>query len=415
MASRHRYYIMKTLYKLSIFYTILMLAACAEEDTPEIGAPNVDYDSPRIVVFGGGYVPGVTRAGNDSFTEPSNYGTCNANKIRILQFRGTNTANNGISSGDLKSYNGFYINGNFTSQLDLDLENRLNYRDKCTSSSIMNISFSKGYYTGYAFPAIAYSDKDGNIFDFSIPGDEKYRDTTLKVNNAEETPELYFGRLRLVNNNINYSYSEKEGITNQYNGGTSNRYDCQLEGVLYRIVSQLNVNISDINPNVKNLEMYLSNVPIKIGLYADHRSSVSASGSDHGYYYPVMAASDTTDKTNPHHIMKPTKVCSVSEFKDGNARLSTFILPSKVGRTVTIKATLNKAYFDAEKNTTLYNDTVISRTLKAGKDYNLDLPTSKVYFSNKELPVYKEATSEFMSYSNVRVNVSGRFSDIFSN
>lgn len=396
---------MKTLKKISIYFPLLMLAACAAEEAQELDSP-IDNDTPRIVVLGGSTAPGATRA--DEFPEPSNLGVCNANKLRILQFR---AAKRGIavvlSSSDLK-LSDFFINGEFKSQLDLDLINQLNYRDKWTTSTV-TLNFSSTYKTGYAFPAIAYTDTDVN--DFELSTSSGYSGTTLKITNAEFTPELYFGRLKPGNNN--YNYSDEEGFIYHYNGDISTLVDnnCQLEGSLYRIVSQINVNINDINPNVEKLEMFLSNVPIRIRLWEQHRSSVTDEGSDHGYFYPVFPSQNLYENSLDHCI-EQTKVCSASEFKDGNVRLSTFLLPSTQGRTVTIEATIKKPYI--ENNITLYKDTVISRTLRAAKNYNLDLATSKVYFSEKELPVYKAATGEFMSYSNVRVNVSGSFSEIFS-
>lgn len=387
-----------------------MLGACASEDTPELDAP-LDTDSPRIVVFGGTAAPGVTRA--DEFPEPSNYGTCNANKVRILQFQGESS--NALSASDLKPYTGFWTNGSLSNQLDLDLNNQLNYRDKWTSSSELSLRFKISTYVGYAFPAIAFRDIDDNKFKLTIP-DKKggYVGTTLNVTNAEDTPELYYGRLKPkeINNDqiISYKNFDKYGFIDRhsYNGSV----DCQLEGSLYRIVSKLNVDISEINPNVKNLEMVLSNVPITIGLNREHRSSLTElqSASDHGFYYPVLAAAD--DPNANYHCMDSTTVCTVSDFEDGRAHLSTFLLPSTMGRTVTIKATINTPYI--ENNVTKYKESVVTRTLRAGKDYKLDLPTSKVYYSQEELPVYTESTYEFMSYSNVRVNVSGKFSDIFS-
>lgn len=394
---------MKTIYKLSIFYPLLMLGACASEDSSELDAP-LDTDSPRIVVFGGTTAPGVTRA--DEFPEPSNYGICNANKVRILPYKVESST---LSASDLKPYAGFSTNWPPSTQLDLELANQLNYRDKWTSSSELRLKFEKSKYVGYAFPAIAFRDTDDEKFKLMIPDKVGgYVGTILNVTKAEETPELYYGRLKPkeINNDkiILYDKFDKYGLSYIY--GKDVWVDCQLEGSLYRIVSKLNVDISEINPNVKKLEMVLSNVPITIGLNREHRSSLSESqsGSDHGFYYPVLAAAD--DPNLNYHCENATTVCSMSHFEDGRAHLSTFLLPSSKGRTVTINATIH--------NPTNDRDTVISRTLRAGKDYKLDLPTSKVYYSQEELPVYTEATYEFMSYSNVRVNVSGKFSDIFS-
>lgn len=392
---------MKTMKKLSIYFLLFVLVACSTDGTPKLESP-IDKDTPKIVVFGGSTVPGVTRT--DDFPEPRNYGACNANKLRILQFRGVSDLNKSISSGDLGPSD-FW--GEAKKQLDIELKNQLNYRDKWTNYTL-TLFTTKSKNTGYAFPAIAYTDTDADAF--ALPESSTYSGTILKITNAEYTPELYFGRLKPANDS--YYYSDSEGFVSKYNGGNSNLYDfnCQLEGSLYRIVSQLNVNISDINPNVDKLEMFLSNVPIRIRLWEKHRSSVADKGFDHGYFYPIFPSSNMSEGTQDH-CTKPTKVCSVSEFKDGTARLSTFLLPSTEGRTVTIQATIKKPYI--ENNTTLYKDTVISRTLAATQDYCLDLSTSKVYFSEKELPVYKAATGEFMSYSNVRVNVSGSFSKIF--
>lgn len=386
-----------------------MLAACAAENAPEFEVPEAS-DAAKIVVFGGSTAPGSTRA--DEFQEPTQLGVCKADHIKILTFKGTTTSGNSIAAGDLK------ILG--IPEEDTKLINQLSYRDRWTTHS-MTLSLRGSLDNWFVFPSIAYNTNDKNNFTLNlVTNSTKYNDLKLSIPSSVnsnsvisqiQTPELYFGRLTPYGDNFKSKKaheSEEMVYKYSYKGVTlTEDVNVQLEGRLYRIVSQLNVKISNVYPAVEKLEMYLSNVPTEIGLYAQHRTAVDQTGVDEGYWYPVVAAKG--DAQHKSETGDGILVCSVSDFKDGEAVLSTFLLPSDLGRTVKVKAYI-KNEGDVEGGKIIER----CRLLRASKDYNLDEETSKVYYSSTELPIYKAASSEFMSYSNVRVNVTGNFSDIFS-
>lgn len=411
-----------------------MLASCTAEEAVELESPK-DSDTPRIVVFGGSTAPGVTRAEETIFHEPSNIGICNADKLKILSFKGTKTSGSNITAGNLKLLD---------NAEEIEISNNLNYRDKWTSHS-MSVLLDGSQDNWFAFPAIAYNSKDEDKFSFPLEtNNPTYNNLKLNIQSATtdseiDIPELYFGRLTpsgkdYESNNLRNAH-EAENMVYKYSYKASwetESDNLQLEGKLYRIVSQLNINISEVSTSVEKIEMYLSNVPTQIGLYAPHRSELGKEGKDRGYYYPIVEASG-----NGQHITTETGilVCTVTnkDFTDGTAKLSTFLLPSDRGRSVTVKAYIKSAEVEnveksEEENTEkskeedeeksdeeiVWKTIERARTLRASQSYSLDEATSKVYFSSTELPVYNAATSEFMSYPNVRVNVYGKLSEIFS-
>ncbi|MCM1220747.1 MAG: hypothetical protein NC548_40280 [Lachnospiraceae bacterium] len=373
-------------FKPIIAIPLLWMGACGNTDELMSGTSETDATA-KIVICGGSANTGTsTRA--TTFEEPQNYGSCNANKIRIWTFRGTHTGGDvepSVMRGTAVSY-------------DIDLSKWLNPRDKWTTQSV-DLSISNSTRTGYAFPAIAYSKGDNYTIDSST-----YEGMSLSINGSN-TPELYFGRLK-PNKDSHFSDGKYDlnGISYEINlGGNKDVNGCKLSGTLYRIVSQLNVTVTDVNVEaVDKIEMYLSNVPTQIGLFANHRSDIEIKKGDknvyhdHGFFYPVVIASGEAQ-----HTIGETLVCTKEIDTESNVKLSTFLLPSDRGREIKLKLYLN-------------DGSTIERTVRTAHDHYLSNETSLVYYSNEPLIAYKASESQFYSYSNVRINVSGKFDDIFA-
>ena len=277
-------------------------------------------------------------------------------------------------------------------------------------------TIDKSYVTAFYIPALAYSQADADLF--SCPEAKTPDKMTLSLKDGNYiTPEIYFGRLsfttgdKTLDDNCNMS----QGI--QWYKRGANAFGSAFEGTfpvsgkLYRIVSGLTAQIKDVNPAVvTKMEMYLSNIPTSISLYGNH-----------GEFYPVGAASSDDQHTKisgDNEEIKWIRVAVNENMDAETVTLSTFLLPSTIGRSLKIRVYFADGVKDDAGNPIEQRDFVIN----APKSVFLTGDEAEVYLNGApdELKggngvyLYNVSANSFYSYANVRINLKGSFDDFFT-
>lgn len=398
---------MKRIWKYNIIFAgiAVLLGSCAEEDRMLQPSQESAPEPTSYIRIASGQVGYSTRGVTD---EPIYAGQCNADRLIVYQYEyhkyGGTTVNN-ADPGEVKFAGKYETNVDHFS----DPKGNPYYQSDKWARQAANLPFTTTNTSAFAFPAIAYSDIDKDKFTVSYEG--AYNQMSLKLS-GHITPEFYFGRVGVTDvslpENKTLELDETSGIYRAYLTSSTNRTK-DLTGTLYRVVSQINVVISNVNPDlVERMTMELSNVPTEIGLYADHRTRLGQSGSDQGYHYPVVAA-----KSN-QQINGTTVVCETTDFRNGIAKLSTFLLPSETGRSLNIHIYFKEDIFeseDEEGNVKTFREK--SYEIRPPKSYYIPTEVADAYFSAVPLCVYNVTDNLFFSYSNVRVNITGDFDNFF--
>lgn len=360
--------------------SLILCNGCSTEDIPEV--PSTDDAYIRIASG----VNGPSSRAIDS--EPNVNGQCNADHLTIYSFRGTGVSN--VSVDDLKYAEKFETDVDHYSDSPYPYDPIYPSDKWARKDAVVTLHNDKR--TGFAFPSIAFTKADNKLFSVNASTDMLYKNISLTVT-GDKTPELYFGRLKTSE----YDLSSNGMFAFPYHAGAAIAKTVHFTGTLYRIVSQINVTITDVNAEmVKKMTMELSNLPTSIGLYATHRSKLGETGSDHGFHYPITAA-----KGDTQHKNETVTVCETSDFRKGVAKLSTFLLPSEKGRSLNIRI-----YYKDGTNK--------SYEVRPPKSYYIPAEMSEVYFSSTPLCVYDMTANEFYSFANVRVNINGAFENFFA-
>lgn len=401
---------MNSILKFNILFVgiAMLVSGCSQEDAL-MDMPSGNGEYIRIMAGQVGYSTKAIDA------EPQVDGQCNADKMIIYQYNKTMNGATTPRPSNLDYMTQYVIDVDHYS----DPDGRPYFQSDKWARHTVTLGFTTPMRNPYAFPALAFTEADENEFSVNYSGTMDNLSLSL---NGTHTPELYFGRLGVKDSNLKLeSFSDDDNetdpdrhVTGIYNYYRSTVFDpssttTDLYGKLYRIVSQINVNISNVNTDlVARMTMQLSNVPTQIGLYADHRKKVSQSGSDHGFHYPIVAAN--TAQQTPDSVI----VCETSNFRNGEAKLSTFLLPSVSGRNLRITIYFKEDIFageDEEGNPITYREKTYD--IRPPKSYYIPADIADAYFSSSPLCVYNVTDNEFFSFSNVRVNLNGDFDNFF--
>lgn len=379
---------------------VLMLSGCGTSSgLEEPDFPAAPEEPASYIEIVGGKPSGLSAASRAN--EPSVYGVCEADLLDIFTF------SQSLASGlaPVPKYEGLSYS-KVSAEIALTKTTGSYNANKWTSYSVPFTveTFSK---TGFAFPAIAYSQKDAGLFSVTPSSSDLLSD--LKVDLSADgtglvaTPELYFGRLNTTQSSVSATLHDLGDYFFYLRNDTGHTvdYSFPLQGKLYRIVSQVNVDISDVpEAMVAKMEMYVSRLPRQITLYGSH-----------GAFYPVAAATES-QMYAPGNDEKGVLVSTTSDFKDGKAHLSTFMLPFETGYQMYVKV----SFMDKDDNLT-----VKTYDIKPGGSYFLTGEDAAVYTvsntalkNGSDLYVYNSTANEFYSYSNVRVNLSGSFESVFA-
>ncbi len=366
----------------------LSLSACSDApDEPEAPAQRPE---PRIEIAAGTAAP--SRADAD---EPQQPGRCSADRLALWLFRAEKLTTVTPAAADLTTLSA-------TDDIAVARFSGENNSDKWTTWAT-DLTAAGSRNTAFALPALAYTAADRDAF--SVAADS-YTGLALSLT-GDYTPEIYFGRLGLEalgqKSVTNKDLEDKmtagnDGLGYIHNSGlVATTYSSSpAYGKLYRIVSQLNLTITDIDPSqVKRLDMYLTNIPTSLSLFGSH-----------GKYYPV----DPSGAAHKGSEKEPVAVASATDFTDSRATLSTFILPSYEGRKLLVKVTYASGAVKSFDICPKADALLPYGT--GGADVYTGVPDE--LRSGNDIIVYASADNKFYSYANVRVNLSGRFEDVLS-
>ena len=393
--------------------TILaMTASCTQDDmATDGGAGLLAHDETSgIFISDTGTGTSATRAfvePNDETTGPQVEGICRADKMDVYVFK-------------LEQSYTF----NFPKEEELSYKNKLqpevkifgNDRYAECKAEITHESGIVNYYTYVLSSALAYSEADKSLFNVNLEGFNRTNvPLTLQNDNGKyKTPELFYG---IVKGKGDIS-SDEEFPNGFYWTGTGNK-TVTFYGRIFRIVSQLNLHITEIpSEAIKKIELYGDNYPTEIILYGTH-----------GAFYPVTSASTTTGEApagdNPDLAQSGNYVLLDSKDIAGGTEeitLSTFLLPSEKGMHLKMRVYFHN---DTDKgNDGGTNPEYKDYDIRPDKSYMLD-DGAATYTVAADLHYESEASSPdlyiydsrngklcFYSYSNVRVNMSGKLEDI---
>lgn len=397
-----------------IITALLMTASCTQDDMATDGGAGLlaPDETSGIFISDTGTGTSATRAfvgPNDETTGPQVEGICRADKMDVYVFKVG------------QRYTTYYPEiQNLSYKTKLQREVKVFGNDRyaeCTAE----IEHERGggllNYTYVLSSALAYTDADKNLFNVIL--EDKNRTnvplTLQKDNNGKyKTPELFYG---IVKGKGDIS-SEEDKFPNGFYWEGEEDKNVTFYGRIFRIVSQLNLHITDISSEaIKKIELYGDNYPTEIILYGTH-----------GAFYPVTSANATTgapagDNTDlaqsDNYVLLDSK-----DIAGGTEEitLSTFLLPSEKGMHLKMRVYFyndpdqgnddgtNPEYKDYDirpDKSYMLDDDAATYTVADGLHYDNDAssPYLYIYDSRKDKLC-------FYSYSNVRVNMSGKLEDI---
>lgn len=396
-----------------IITALLMTASCTQDDMATDGGAGLlaPDETSGIFISDTGTGTSATRAfvePNDEKTGPKVEGICRADKMDVYVFKLEDSYTINFPKEEKLSYKN-------TLQPEVKVFGNDRYAE--CKAKITHESGIVNYYTYVLSSALAYSEADKSLFNVNLEGFNRTNVplTLQKDNGKYKTPELFYG---IVKGKGNISSDEDKFPNGFYWEGTEDK-NVTFYGRIFRIVSQLNLHITDISSEaIKKIELYGDNYPTEITLYGTH-----------GAFYPVTAASKTTGEaqTDDNTDLAQSDNYVLLDSKDiaggtEEITLSTFLLPSEKGMHLKMRVYFhndpdqgndggtNPEYKDYDirpDKSYMLDDGAATYTVADGLHYDNDA-------SSLDLYIYDSRNGKlcFYSYSNVRVNMSGKLEDI---
>ena len=399
-----------------IITALLMTASCTQDDMATDGGAGLlaPDETSGIFISDTGTGTSATRAfvePNDETTGPQVEGICRADKMDVYVFK--------VGQGYTTSYPEIQ---NLSYKTMLQPEVKVFGNDRYAECRAEIEHESGGLLANYTYvlsSALAYSEADKSLFNVNLEGFNRTNVplTLQKDYGKYKTPELFYGIVKGKGNDI--EFNENKFPNGFYWEGKESK-TVTFYGRIFRTVSQLNLHITDIpSEAIKKIELYGDNYPTEIKLYGTH-----------GAFYPVTSASTTTGEapaddntdlaqSNNYVLLDSKDIAGGTE----EITLSTFLLPSEKGMHLKMRV-----YF--HNDTDQGND---GGTNPEYKDYDIrpdrsyllddgaatytvadDLHYESEASSPDDLYIYDSRNGKlcFYSYSNVRVNMSGKLEDI---
>ena len=399
-----------------IITALLMTASCTQDDMATDGGAGLlaPDETSGIFISDTGTGTSATRAfvePNDKTTGPQVEGICRADKMDVYVFK--------VGQG---------INPNYPEIQNLSYKTKLQpevkvFRNDRYAECTAGIEHENGGlladYTYVLSSALAYTDADKNLFNVNLEGFNRTNVplTLQKDNNGKyKTPELFYG---IVKGKGDIS-SEEDKFPNGFYWEGEEDKTVTFYGRIFRIVSQLNLHITDISSEaIEKIELYGDNYPTEIILYGTH-----------GAFYPVTAANatagdaqagDNTDlaQSDNYYVLLDSK-----DITGGTEEitLSTFLLPSEKGMHLKMRVYFHNDTDQGNDGGT--NPEYKDYDIRPDKSYMLDdddatyTVANDLHYDNdassRDLYIYDSRKDKlcFYSYSNVRVNMSGKLEDI---
>lgn len=399
-----------------IITALLMTASCTQDDMATDGGAGLlaPDETSGIFISDTGTGTSATRAfvkPNDKTTGPQVEGICRADTMDVYVFK--------LEDSDIF---------NFPKEEELSYKNTLQPEVKvfgndryaeCTTE----ITHESGIVNRYNYvlsSALAYSEADKSLFNVNLEGLNRTNIPLILQKDSEtrkyKTPELFYGIVKGKGNDIKFDEEFPNGF---YWNGTGNKI-VTFYGRIFRIVSQLNLHITDISSEaIEKIELYGDNYPTEIILYGTH-----------GAFYPVTAANATAgdaqagDNTDLAQSDNYDVLLDSKDITGGTEEitLSTFLLPSEKGMHLKMRVYFHNDTDQGNDDGT--NPEYKDYDIRPDKSYMLD-DGATTYTVADDLHYESEASSPdlyiydsrkgklcFYSYSNVRVNMSGKLEDI---
>lgn len=394
-----------------IITALLMTASCTQDDMATDGGAGLlaPDETSGIFISDTGTGTSATRAfvePNDETTGPQVEGICRADKMDVYVFKEH-------SYTTPKEEELSYKN---TLQPEVKFFAKDRYAE--CKAEITHESGTRNRYNYVLSSALAYTDADKSLFNVNLEGFNRTNvPLTLQNDNGKyKTPELFYGIVKGKGNDIKFNENK---FPNGFYWSDNKNKTVTFYGRIFRIVSQLNLHITDISSEaIKKIELYGDNYPTEIILYGTH-----------GAFYPVTAANATTGEAqagdNKDLALSDKYVLLDSKDIAGGTEeitLSTFLLPSEKGMHLKMRVYFHNDTDQGNDGGT--NPEYKDYDIRPDKSYMLDdgaatytvaddLHYDKVA-SSPDLYIYDSRNGKlcFYSYSNVRVNMSGKLEDI---
>ncbi len=397
-----------------IITALLMTASCTQDDMATDGGAGLlaPDETSGIFISDTGTGASATRAfvePNDETTGPQVEGICRADKMDVYVFKLEHSFTIDFPKEEELSY----IN---TLQPEVKFFVNDRYAE-CTAEIEHESGGLLATYTYVLSSALAYTDADKNLFNVIL--EDKNRTnvplTLQKDNGKYKTPELFYG---IVKGKGDISSDENE-FPNGFYWKDKVSKTVTFYGRIFRIVSQLNLHITDISSEaIKKIELYGDNYPTEIILYGTH-----------GAFYPVTAANATTEeapagdntdlaKSDNYVLLDSKDIAGGTE----EITLSTFLLPSEKGMHLKMRVYFHNDTDQGNDGGT--NPEYKDYDIRPDRSYLLDggaatyTVANDLHYDNEasspDLYIYDSRNDKlcFYSYSNVRVNMSGKLEDI---
>lgn len=393
---------------------LAMMASCTEDDVTTSSGAGLLVPDETSGIFISDTGSSATRAfvePSDETTGPQVEGFCRADKMDVYVFK----LEDSFTINFPKEEKLFYKN---TQQPEVKVFGNDRYAE-CTTE-ITHESGIVNLYNYVLSSALAYSEADKSLFNVNLEGLNRTNIPLILQKDSEtrkyKTPELFYGIVKGKGNDIKF---DEDKFPNGFYWSDNKNKTVTFYGRIFRIVSQLNLHITDIpSEAIEKIEFYGDNYPTEIILYGTH-----------GAFYPVTTASTTTgeapagDNTDleqsDNYVLLDSK-----DIADGTEEitLSTFLLPSEKGMHLKMRVYFYndpdqgnddgtnpeyKDYYIRPDKSYMLDDGAATYTVADDLHYDSDA-------SSPDLYIYDSRNGKlcFYSYSNVRVNMSGKLEDI---
>ena len=435
----------------------MLATGCTQDDTLTAagdGSAVITPDPDKGIVISGSGANGIgaTRgyvSPDDAASGPQVDGIARINAIQLLVYKNGRNDNRWPSITEMVIKQG-------ESKLITGDEIKIIGNDRyaqCTEEIVAEETGILYPHTYVMATAFAYSPDDSQLFTLNYPGTNKST-TTVDINNNNgviKTPELFYGTVRGKgangDNDVKTVDNEPAGVDfddwftqDGFYWGDKNNHTINFTGRIFRIVGQLNLNITEIpGEAVEKIELWGDNYPTSINLNGDHGEFYPVAWADAHtgeYTEPLKAATDEEQQDewteSGEFVLLDSKELAED---DDETTLSTFLLPSKEGMHLRMRVyyRMGGDVTDDTEGTgeTGGADTQAEQTEdKAStnyKDFEIR-PESSVSLDEKTTAIYKGGVTDasgnyyvynnsqgemcFYSYANVRVTMSGKFEHV---
>lgn len=320
---------------------------------------------------------------------PAIDGVCNADKLEVMVYKHTR---NPFTPSELDLHE--------DATMDLEANNADNDRKRAhTVAQIQETgSTTQHFILGRA---LAYTAAEAGWFTKAVSSEPSTNTGTItlqKTGDTYRTPELYFGFIDFTSSQVSMARHGSEPFAyEQWTGAVSvalRKVTPSAKGNIYRIVSQFNLELTEIPENVTGITLRAARIPLSVSL-------APASGAQ-GTFYPVGASTTATPEGEYFTLGEATPA-------DGTCRFSALLLPGTIPTDMQIEVHYTtgqtKRYEVRPTQTQLAADGLRDVYTGATEDQKHDATHLVIYQNSADAP-------GFYSYANLKTNVRGKFTKV---